>query len=450
MPGGSFSPRRIIEAIERDDTQFGGRVADNTQNRLDIPGTYRYNTERHRVNVNGSFIQDLANTTKFTDQAATYQLEPEPGDTVEFRVREKLRYVPNYELLWGAATWYDSTPSAGQKLFVEFTDDARENGYRYAFEPGNTRCEQLRSGTVVSTLPQSEWGAFPEATQADHDPLSVEGFDRTSPMNPRAMVGWYGALGCRYELSYTHPESAGPRTPTLGYTAVSDGVATDEIVCNMKVVAECDSGAEAFTAQACSFGALIRGNATPIDRAKNGPFWNLGGAISQHFSDNDPVLAARIDPNRDNVVVEIQTPEINPAGTDVIEVLVGAVQPGDTDANFDDPDNDGTEEGPSPRAQVKAQNDVLQWTRSVSTFPTVTDIRADGTEGLVPDIRYLTGAVGEGGGNNRAAAPQIDNVRQKKTLYPDEVLLFIPRTDPGGNVTDGTIQYIRPHSEQDW
>lgn len=449
MPGGSFSPRRVVEAIERNDTQFNGRIADTTSNRLDVPGTYPYNTERHRLEVNGTFITDPTTTSKFTDQAATYQLDPQPGDTVEFRVREKLRYVPNYEILWGGALWYDSVPESGQKLFLEYTDDARENGYRYAFEPGNTRVEQLKAGSVVDSYAAADWGDYPEAHPLDHNPFEREGVDRTVPLNPRAMTAWYGALGCEYTLDYTDAQSL-PWSPTLGYTATNDGVATDEINCTIKAVAECDSDAAAFTAQACSFGALIRGNATVIDRAKNGPFWGLGGTISQQFADNAPILAGRIDPDRTNVVVQVLQPEVNPAATDVIEVLGGAVQPADTDANFDDPDDDGTDEGPSPRAQTKAQNDVMQWTRAVSSFPTVEDTRADGTTGTVPDVRYLTGAVGEGGGNNRPSDTQVDNVNQKKTLYPDEVLLYIPRTDPTGNVTDGTIQYFRPHTEQDW
>jgi len=46
MPGSSFSPRRITESIERNDTAFDTRVADVTTNRIDASGEYDFNTGR--------------------------------------------------------------------------------------------------------------------------------------------------------------------------------------------------------------------------------------------------------------------------------------------------------------------------------------------------------------------------------------------------------------------
>lgn len=449
MPGGSLGTKRITESIERNDTMFGTRIADSTDNRVDVPGTFSYNTDRHALFVDGTFIDDDANTTSFTDVPGKYLLQPSSGETVEFRAREKLRYVPNYEVLWGAAAWYDSDPAEGQRLFVELTDDARENGYRYAFEPGNTRVEQLSGGAVVGSYLESEWGDYPESLPTDHSPFEAEGIDRTTPLNPRCFTAWYGVLGAKYNLAYTDGKDL-PRHPTLGYTANSEDVATQEINLNIKVVAEADATASGFTASVCSLGGLIRGNASQFDRSKAAPFWDLGGAISQHFTDNEPVLAARIDPNRENVPVTISQPEVNPDGTDIIEVLVGAVRAEDTDANFQDPDDDGTDEGTAPRAQATSQNDALQWTRSVTTFPTTSDIRRDGTEGLVPDVRYIADGVGVGGGNNKPGRTGTAGAEIRKRLFPGEVALYIPATDPAGNITDGSIQYITPRSSQNW
>jgi len=468
MGGGWSGVAQLRESIERNDTVFGTRIADNTVNRLDVPGTYNYNTDRHAFFVGGEFFRSPEEDApdNFTDRPATYELTANPGETVEFRAREKVRYVPNYEMLWGLATWYENTPTEGQRLFAEFTDDDRGDGYRFCFEPGFTRVEQLRAGEVVDFVAETElneelreWGEFNTARDTrDHNPLDF--IDRTHPMNPRGFTGWYGALGTRFELGYARRRedangsergAAIPYHPVLGYTSNPEGVATDEINLNIKVVLECDAGADAFTAQACSIGALIRGNATRFDRSKSAAFWDLGGSISQYFTDNEPVLAARIDPERDNVVVELDRPNIAPAGTDFIEVLVATVQADETDADFEDPAGDGSNVGPSPSAQSRAQNDVLQYTRSVSTFPTVEDIRADGTTGQVPDTRYLAGEIGEGGGNNRATSRGSPGRRDvKKTLHADEVALFIPRTDPAGNTTDGRIRYLTPFDDQNW
>lgn len=450
MPTGSKGVRRITEAIERSDTQFGTRVADSTTNRIEISSTYPYNTDRLGLKVNGTFIRDDTTTTKFQNHPGKFELSPASGDTVILYARERLRYVPNYEMLWGSAAWYATQPTEGQRLFVEMTDDARENGYRYAFEPNNTRLEQLSGGAVVDTVPLADWGDFPNADSRDHNPLDEEGVDRTNPLNPRCYLAWYGVMAARYLMGYIEPASSDPRAPTLGYTANTDDIATEEINLNMKIVAEADATADGFTAYSGSMGALIRGNARQIDRSKNAPFWGLGGDISQYFTDNEPVLAARIDPTRPQVSVQLLRPEVNPQGTDIIEVLVGAVRPEDTDADFTDPDGDGTNEGTAPRAQSTRQNDVLQWTRNVSTFPTVTDIRRDGTTGLVPDVRFIADSVGAGGGNNKPGDSGIGGVQKQKVLYDDEIALFIPATDPTGTNATGEIKYLTAFTEQNW
>lgn len=116
---------RIIDALQRNDTSFDTRLADNTTNRLDIPGTYPFNTGRHRFLENGTFISDLADLTDanaFTDLDAKFHIRATEGDEHIFGGREPIRYVPNYELLWGCAAWAESALQDGQHFAIEFSN----------------------------------------------------------------------------------------------------------------------------------------------------------------------------------------------------------------------------------------------------------------------------------------------------------------------------------------
>jgi|GEM_PF-6934562 len=136
-----------------------------------------------------------------------------------------------------------------------------------------------------------------------------------------------------------------------------------------------------------------------------------------------------------------------------MELLVGTVHKDHPDltVNFDDPDDDGTDEGPAPAAQARGQTDVMQYTRSVTSIPTAADIRADGTEGDVPDVRHITSTVSESGTFfSPPSSSSGEGNALKRLIFPDDVLLFIPRTDPAGSTTDGRIQWMKPVTEQDW
>jgi len=216
-----------------------------------------------------------------------------------------------------------------------------------------------------------------------------------------------------------------------------------------------EAGADPVTVNVCSLGALIRGNATEFDREKPAIFWTLDGGISQYPTDNvSSALAARIDPDRRQVVAKAQPPIFQPTDAGVtMELGVFAVHEDHPDltVNFDDPDDDGTDEGPSPAAQAKASTDVMQYTRDVTSIPTTTDIRADGTTGEVTDMRHLTTTIGEAGANKAAGASTGGELADiKRLVFPEDVVIFLPRTDPAGNTSSGTMQFLKPLFEQDW
>ena len=434
----SFAWQDVVEAIEKNDTSFGTRIADRTVNRLDIPSTYTANTERHKLIVNGTEVRDFVDPA-FTDQPGKYQLTAADGDTIAWASRERLRYVPNYEALWGIAAWYETAAdqlSGDQRLFVELSDDARDNVYGYEFTPGNTRIRMLSGGTLVDERTESEWGDFPDDRPTDRNPFDFDAA-RDEPLNPRAFVTWYGVGPARTTLAHSGDEG-NPRNPTLGYLANNDDVATEEINLRLRVVADADAGAAEFTVNVASMGALVRGGAIKIDRPKSGILYDLGGSIGDTWADNDPLLAVRHDSKKRNVTLGKDVPAFSPAGDSTIELLVGAVAESETDASEF-----------APYQQTQGQNSALEATTNVSTFPTATrNVPKGSAQVEVPAVRQLALSVAESARvdpTQAEAGPGEDN---KRVLGPDEVALYIPRTAPGQ--TGASIDWLRPVSKQDW
>ena len=73
---------------------FDEQVAKGTRNALDLPAFYDFSEERYRFIENGTRIRDPdADSTRFADQDQQFRLEPEAGDTLEFKTAEAPRYV---------------------------------------------------------------------------------------------------------------------------------------------------------------------------------------------------------------------------------------------------------------------------------------------------------------------------------------------------------------------
>ena len=454
--GLSKAVSKLRRILTRNDTAFDTKVADTTVNPIDASGAYDFNIGRHFLLENGTFISDLsdlADPDHFADLDGKMQVTAKAGDEILFGGRELVRYVPNYELLFGAAAWAESTLTAGQHIAVEFADDTAAEGYRYHYQYDDTlgrptlTLEQIADDIVVDDLD----GGLAERER--------HGFDHTKPSTHRTFINWYGAGLARYRLSYPVRDDDGDiskqANPTVGRTANDDDVATGNPNLRLQMRVWAEAGADPVTANVSSLGALIRGNATEIDREKPGIFWNVGGSISQYPTDNvTDAMAARIDPTRNNVAVKVLPPLFQPTGSGVtMELSIYAVHKDNPDltVNFADPDDDGTDEGPSPAAQARRQTDVMQYTRDVTSIPTTTDIRADGTTGLVPDMRHITSTVGQSsGGNDPGSTTGGESATIKRNVYKDDVLVFLPRSDPEGNVTAGTIQWLKPLFAEDW
>lgn len=431
---GSAAFRKLAAAIERDDTGFGGRIADQTTNRLDLASTYKPNTERYKLIVNGTEDRDF--TTNFTNQAGKFQLTAADGDTVALSSRELFRYVPNYEVLFGVGGWYE-TPAdqltEGQRLFIELSDDERHNVFGYEFTPGNTRVFIRSGGSLVDEVPLSEWGDFPNDTAKAGNPLDY--IDRDQPMNPRGYVNWHGVGEFRPTVSFTR-QSGQQETVVLGHLSNRGDVTTEEINLKPRVVAKADAGEPSFTVDVTSMGTLVRGGATIFNRPQSAIFYDLGGTIGPTYAGNAPVLAGRRRAGFENINVQVDPPSFSPEGTVTMDILVAAVGASETDAtDF------------APVRQSDVDNTALEMTTNVSTFPTVTRAVPTGGTAEVPDVRQLATSIAAGEKNTPQGRTAGATEDIKRVVGEDEVFLLIPRT---AGSTGASINWLRPRNAQDW
>lgn len=232
---------------------FDEQIADNTRGRLDASGAYTFNIGRHIFLENGTFINDIADTTALVDLNGKMQVTADADDEHVFGGRETIRYVPVYELLVGAAAWADSTLTAGQHYAIEFGGDTMQNGYRYHFEggtPPTLTLEQFSGGNVV------------DSNDAELDELEAQtSFDHTKPFVGRKKINWYGAGQCLFEPSYPRTNQDGEVVeqvnPIFGRTANRDDVATENANQRVQVRVWAESGADPVTSISVRSGQLF-------------------------------------------------------------------------------------------------------------------------------------------------------------------------------------------------
>jgi len=128
--GGNTPGTRINEKLIGFSDAFGELVAKGTRNALDLPAFYDFSTERYRYIENGTRIDTPdADSTRFSDQDEQFLLEPNAGDTLEFKTAEAPRYVVgnDADVSWSfkfGAPLVDASDS-----FTLFVEDAFELEY---------------------------------------------------------------------------------------------------------------------------------------------------------------------------------------------------------------------------------------------------------------------------------------------------------------------------------
>ena len=375
-------------------TAFDTSIADSTSSLLDLPSSYPFNSERYALIQEGT-VDD----TNFEDTTGEFALSinGNEGDVIELKARQRVTYLPNYELLVGAACYMENELEPGQKLTIEYADPEGENGY-FTELTSDTRRSYIKNGGVE--IDSTEWGK-----NRTVDPYSRDDLDETVPQVFRGFINWYGDGRYKSTLSFAD-EDAVMQNPTVALCANRGEVATEEINLNISVRLECTEATTANTVNVLSFGAANRGDSSTTNRTKAAHNWDLGGDIGAE--DFTAILALRRIPDKEQVITQIDNFEIIPE--DTMEVAAIAFDESETDAS-----------GWDVPPQLDPENTAVEQTTSISTFPT------DANDN--PDGRLLDLVISSSQGN-RSDSSAVD---VQSEFYEDEILAFLARTKSASN-----------------
>jgi hypothetical protein len=410
---------RIADKSESWTDAFGSLIAKGTRNAIDLPAYYDFSEERYRFIENGTRVRDPdANSSQFSNQDEQFLIEPNAGDTVQFKTAEAPRYIVgnDVDVSWSfqfLSGLVDATDSF--KLFVED-----------AFE-----IEYTGDGTV--TFRSLEDGSEKVSTSVD-TPNGLE-----SPSRPQLEFNWYAVGRAEVTIDYTSDNEQKTTEPAT--LTVDDDWLSDDPTGRFGFELDVSNGGIQLEAGSMAF--IPQTDTPPTSRPK--PHVFSASELNQVAATGYTVVGAfRIDPNRDNVFTNVTAVDVTAEASVDVELQLKAVPEGDTDADFLDPDNDGTDEGPAYPRSNSPQNSVIQWTPNVSTFPTRT-YAVDGS--TIPNGRSVGAsteyAAGEGAGVTKTGR----GFRRKRPVYKDDVVLMIGHTPNADTATDVDV-FIE--TDQEW
>lgn len=398
---------------------FGEQVSKGTRNLLDLPAFYDFSEERYRFIENGSRVKDPdANSTAFSDQEQQFLIEPSAGDTVEFKTAEAPRYLVGNDADVSWSFQFLNALQDASDTFTLFVEDSFEIEYDGA---GNTTFRSLENGS--------------EKTSTTVDtPNGLE-----SPSRPEIEFNWYAVGRAEVTIDYTRQNQQ--RTTEPATITVDDDWLSDDPT--GRIGFRLDVSNPGVSLEAGSIGYIVKTDTPPTSRPKPHVFSSV--ELNQVATTGYTVVGAfRIDPERDNVFTNVTAVDVTSEQSVDVELSLKAVPEGETDANFLDPDGDGTDEGPAYPRSNSPQNSVIQWTPNVSTFPTRT-YKVTGEQ--VPNGRSVgaatEGASGVGSGVTKAGRA----FRRKRPVYKDDVVLMIGHTPDADTAADVDV-FVE--TDQEW
>jgi hypothetical protein len=188
---------------------------------------------------------------------------------------------------------------------------------------------------------------------------------------------------------------------------------------------------------------ILKTDTAPTSRPK--PHVFATDELNEIAADGYTAIGAfRIDPDRDNVFTNVTSLEVTAEESVDVELTLKAVPEGDTDADFQDPDGDGTDEGPAYPRSNSPQNSVIQWTPNVSTFPTRT-YNVDGT--TIPNGRNVGAATESAAGVGSGVTKTGRSFRRKRPVFKDDVVLMIGHTPDSSSVANVDVFL---ETDQEW
>lgn len=398
---------------------FGEQVSKGTRNLLDLPAFYDFSEERYRFIENGSRIKKPdANSTAFTDQDEQFLIEPSAGDTIEFKTAEAPRYIVGNDADVSWSFKFLNELQDENDVFTLFVEDSFELEYDGG---GNTTFRSLEDGTEkVSTEVET--------------PNGLE-----SPSRPEIEFNWYAVGRAEVAIDYTR-QSQQRTTEPATITVDEDWLSDDP---TGRIGFRLDVSNPGIQLEAGSIGFIVKTDTLPTSRPK--PHVFSSEELNQIAATGYTVIGAfRIDPDRDNVFTNITAVDLTVEQSVDVELTCKAVPEGETDADFIDVRDDGSNAGPAYPRSNSPQNSIIQWTPNVNTFPTRT-YAIDGTE--IPNGRNVGAATEGSSGVGTGSTKTGRSYRRKRPLFKDDVVLMIGHT-PDANTAADVDVFIE--TDQEW
>lgn len=441
---------------------FGVGVTQTPDNKIDLPSTYDFSTERYLLVVNGSRVDpnDASFVTYLTDAPSRFDLTPGAGDTVELRVRERPRYVPGFEILFGIAWYMDTAMPSGGVAKVGLRELSNGNQFKVEYSTSSVEVVIEKGGT--ETLRQ----AITDGYMRDRDTTLAEKLQQ--PQVDRGKLNMYGVGAYKPGISYLSPldtdvslsksEAAIDQknenmlaeflrandetvTDDVGVGNLSS-VNTDEFNLHLSVELDLSGAASGATLSALSKQFAVLGDVDPTARPKPFTFFDLGGSISDGW--NDGVMALRTRDDRKNINTNMDLLGITP--TTDMELVAMAFNPSDitfTDSNFAPVQEQASYGGQNTAFEANAVDAPF-------SYPTRTYTDPKGDSVTVPDQGRVLNRATETAGSSAGGgtAPPGEFVETKREIYNDDIILLIPRGAPG--TSGGTLTYTNIVTKQDW
>lgn len=412
---GSFPDRDNSESIDA----FGQLVTKGTRNAIDLPAFYDFSEERYRFIENGTRVPDPdTNSTRFSDQDEQFLIEPQAGDTLQFKTAEAPRYVVGSD---AAVSWSFKFVSGlvdATDTFTLFLGDAFEIEYR---GDGAGEIRSLKDGVAQGSKPFTP----------------PNGLD--SPSRPEITFNWYAVGRVELTIDYTQDNSQKTTSP-VKVTADDDWLSGDP---TGPMGFEIDATNGGIQLEAGSMAYIPQTDTPPTGRPKPHVFGSA--ELNQIAATGYTVVGAlRIDPERDNVFTTVTAVDVTAEQSVDVDLFLKAVPADSTDADFIDVRGDGSNAGPAYPRSNSPQNSVIQWTPEVSTFPSRT-YAIDGSE--VPNGRSVGASTESAAGVGTGVQKTGRGFRRKRPVYPDDVVLMIGHT-PDADTAANVDVFIE--TDQDW
>lgn len=419
MPENNDLQYRQTTTLEGWRDGFGDLVAKGTRNTLDLPAFYDFSEERYRFIENGTRIPDPdSNSTRFSDQDEQFLIEPQAGDTLEFKTAEAPRYIVGSDVDASWAFQFLTPLVDASDSFTLFVEGAFEIEYDGA---GNVTFRSLESGVE-------------KASTTVEPPNGLD-----SPSRPELTFNWYAVGRAEVVIEYTAEDAQKSGEPAV--ITVDDDWLSDSPVGRMGY--RLDVTNPGIQLEAGSMAYIPQTDTPPTGRPK--PHLFTSGELNQVPASGFGVVGAlRVDPDRENVFTSVTDVSVTAEASVDVELWLQAVSPSLTDADFGDPAGDGSNRGPAYPRNNSPQNNVLQWTPNVSTFPTRT-YAVDGSS--IPNGRNVGVARETSAGTGAGTQKTGQDFTKKRPIYPDDVVLMIGHTPDDATATDVDVFLA---TDQDW